>query len=67
MGVYEALPMTPALKSVIHRSNDLESITRQALKGGMKPLRISGALKISRGLTTIEEVMRVTPIQDVLF
>ena len=67
MGVYETLPMTPALKSVIHRSNDLESITRQALKDGMKPLRISGALKVARGLTTIEEVMRVTPIQDVLF
>jgi len=67
MGVYETLPMTPALKSVIHRSNDLESITRQALKDGIKPLRISGALKVARGLTTIEEVMRVTPIQDVLF
>ena len=67
MGVYETLPITPALKSVIHRSNDLEAITRQALKGGMKPLRISGALKVARGLSTIEEVMRVTPIQDVLF
>lgn len=67
MGVYEALPVTPALKSVIHHSNDLEAITRQALKGGMKPLRISGALKVARGLSTIEEVMRVTPIQDVLF
>jgi len=67
MGVYETMPLSPALKSVIHRSNDLEAITRQALKGGMKPLRISGALKVARGLTTVEEVMRVTPIQDVLF
>ena len=67
VGVYETLPITPALKSVVHRSNDLEAITRQALKNGMKPLRISGALKVARGLTTIEEVMRVTPIQDILF
>lgn len=67
MGVYETMPMTPTLKSVINRDNNLEAITRQALKGGMKPLRISGALKVARGLTTIEEVLRVTPIQDVLF
>ena len=58
--------MNPPLKSIIHRSNDLEAITRQALKDGMKPLRISGAIKVARGLTTIEEVMRVTPMQDVL-
>jgi general secretion pathway protein E len=66
VGVYEAMPITAPLKNVIHRSNDLEAITRQALKGGMKPLRISGAMKVARGLTTIEEVMRVTPVQDVL-
>ena len=66
MGVYETMPMSAALKGIIHRSNDLEAIIRQALKDGMKPLRISGAIKVSRGLTTIEEVMRVTPMQDVL-
>ncbi len=32
----------------------------------MKPLRISGAQKVAKGLTTIEEVLRVTPSQDVL-
>lgn len=66
MGVYETMPMTAPLKSAINRDGDLESITRQALKNGMKPLRISGAQKVARGLTTIEEVMRVTPVQDVL-
>lgn len=66
MGVYETMPINASLKSAINRSGDLESITRQALKNGMKPLRISGAQKVARGLTTIEEVMRVTPVQDVL-
>ncbi len=66
MGVYETMPMNATLKSAINREGDLESITRQALKNGMKPLRISGAHKVARGLTTIEEVMRVTPVQDVL-
>ena len=66
MGVYETMPLNAPLKSAINRSGDLETITRQALKNGMKPLRISGAQKVAKGLTTIEEVMRVTPIQDVL-
>ena len=66
MGVYETMPMVSTLKSVINREGDLESITRQALKNGMKPLRISGAQKVAKGLTTIEEVMRVTPVQDIL-
>ena len=66
MGVYETMPLNSPLKSAINRSGDLEVITRQALKNGMKPLRISGAQKVAKGLTTIEEVLRVTPVQDVL-
>ena len=66
MGVYETMPLNSPLKSAINRSGDLETITRQALKNGMKPLRISGAQKVAKGLTTIEEVLRVTPVQDVL-
>ncbi len=66
MGVYETMPLTSSLKGVISRGGDLETITREALKSGMKPLRISGARKVALGLTTVEEVLRVTPMQDVL-
>ncbi|UWN50579.1 Type II secretion system protein E [Alcanivorax sp. ALC70] len=66
MGVYETMPFNGALKGMVGRGEDLETLTRQAVKNGMKPLRISGAQKVARGLTTIEEVMRVTPSQDVL-
>ena len=66
MGVYETLTVDSALKGAISRNGDLETITRQALKAGMKPLRISGALKVAQGLTTVEEVLRVTPVNDVL-
>lgn len=67
MGVYETLPMQSSLKGVVSRGSDLQTLTRQALKGGMRPLRISGAQKVAMGLTTVEEVLRVTPSQDVLF
>ncbi len=66
MGVYETMPLRTALKNHITRGADLETLTRAALKGGMKPLRISGAMKVAKGQTTIEEVMRVTPSQDIL-
>ncbi|MED5388932.1 MAG: GspE/PulE family protein [Pseudomonadota bacterium] len=66
MGVYETMPLNTGLKGQISRGAELETLTRQALKNGMKPLRISGAMKVAKGLTTIEEVMRVTPSQDIL-
>src|SRR5690606_3166192 len=66
MGVYGTLPLTSGLKGVSSRGGDLETITREALKSGMKPLRISGARKVALGLTAVEEVLRVTPMQDVL-
>jgi len=31
---------------------------------GMKTLRLSGAARVARGQTTIEEVMRVSPVLD---
>lgn len=66
IGLYETLHFDNAMKATINHKGDLDSITRRALKSGLTPLRISGAKKVMRGLTTIEEVMRVTPVQEVL-
>ena len=40
---------------------DLGALREQAFKEGMKPLRISGAMKVGGGLTTIDEVLKVAP------
>ncbi len=64
MGVYELLPLSPALQRLIAQNAELADIRRQAIKEGMKPLRLSGAQKVASGLTTIEEVMRLTPSMD---
>ncbi len=66
MGLYETLHIDTAMKAVINHHGDLDAVTRQALKGGLTPLRISGAKKVKRGITTVAEVMRVTPVQEVL-
>jgi general secretion pathway protein E len=36
-------------------------LQEKAYKEGMKPLRISGALKIAAGLTTVDEVLQTAP------
>jgi general secretion pathway protein E len=36
-------------------------LRHQALKDGMRPLRLAGTMKIAEGVTTIEEVLRSTP------
>ena len=60
-GVYEIMPMTESLRTLLNDSVDIHHLRRQACKEGMRTLRLSGAQKVAAGLTTIEEVMRVTP------
>lgn len=64
-GVYELLPMTEAIKSHVTESTDVSRIRVNAMKEGMRTLRLSGAQKIAAGLTTIAEVIRVAPISGI--
>jgi general secretion pathway protein E len=61
VGIYETLLFSPEIKKLVNEKADLEVIREQAFKEGMKPLRISGAMKVGAGLTTIEEVLKVAP------
>ena len=61
VGIYETLVCTPGVKEVISKGADLGRIRDQALRDGMKALRISGAMKVAAGLTTIEEVLKNAP------
>lgn len=60
-GIYEIMLLSPAVKGLIDERTDLAQIRQQAMREGMRTLRLSGAQKIAQGLTTIEEVLRVTP------
>jgi general secretion pathway protein E len=61
IGIYETLLFTQGLKSLVGQNADLVALREFAFKEGMKPLRISGAMKVGAGLTTIEEVLKVAP------
>ena len=61
VGVYEIMLMTEALREMIKGDSDMDTLRRQGVKDGMRTLRLSGAQKVGAGLTTIAEVLRVTP------
>ncbi len=60
-GVYEIMQLNDAIKPLIMADTDLEALKNQAYRDGMRSLRLSGAQKVAAGLSTIEEILRVTP------
>jgi general secretion pathway protein E len=65
VGLYELMVMTDAAREQVHPTLDAPSLRRQAVKDGMRPLRLAGAMKVAEGVTTVEEILRNTPILDV--
>jgi general secretion pathway protein E len=61
-GIFEILPMDEAVKSLVIKGADSPEIKREAVKNGMRTLRQSALRKLAEGVTTFEEVVRVTGI-----
>ncbi|MRW83216.1 type II/IV secretion system protein [Pseudoduganella sp. FT26W] len=59
-GLYELLTVTEAFSAQVREETDIQALRRQSMADGMKPLRIAGALKIQEGVTTADEVLKVT-------
>jgi len=59
-GIYEMLIVSEAIRYLIMKKADSTSICRKAIEEGMKTLREDGARKVVAGVTTLEEVVRVT-------
>ena len=60
-GIYEILEITSAIKGLVSATPSLDAIRQKGMREGMRPLRVSGALKVVAGTTTIEEVLKATP------
>jgi general secretion pathway protein E len=63
-GLYEVLTLGDELRALVDDRPDLGRIRQQAMRDGMKPLRLSGAMKVAAGVTTLEEVLRNAPPAD---
>jgi general secretion pathway protein E len=64
-GIYEVLVNSPLVQSHIKPLMDTAKVREVAMSEGMHTLRLSGAARVARGETTIEEVMRVAPLLDI--
>ncbi len=58
--IQELLEMDGDLRSIIAKGEGLEQIREQAIKSGMITMRQDGLAKVVKGITTIDEVLRVT-------
>ncbi len=60
VALYEVLPVTQEIRGLVLNSTFAGEIQDVAAKQGMKTLREAGLLKVLQGVTTVEEVLRVT-------
>ncbi len=63
-GIVEMLEMNDDLRGVIERKGSVAELREQAVKSGMVRMREDGLMKVAQGITTIEEVLRVTAGDD---
>ena len=63
-GIYELLLVTEALRPLIMNRAPATTIAARAMEAGMRTLRTDGWNKVKAGVTTIEEVLRVTQIEE---
>ncbi len=63
IGIFELLFITDEIKSLVDARSSAPEIRKKAVEQGMKTLRQDGLEKALRGVTTLEEVLRVTEIE----
>jgi type II secretion system protein E len=64
LAIYELLVLNEALRPLILNRSSSTTIAQKAMDQGMRTLRVDGWNKVKGGITTIEEVLRVTQIEE---
>ncbi|WP_408098465.1 type IV-A pilus assembly ATPase PilB [Peredibacter sp. HCB2-198] len=57
VAIYEVLSVTPKVRELILRNASSDDIKKQAIRDGMKTLRMCALTKVAQGLTTLEEAV----------
>lgn len=60
IALYEVMPISDEIRELILEGASAKEIKKTAIRLGMKTLRMSGLTKVKEGITSIEEVLRVT-------
>jgi len=61
IGLYQVMPISDMMQSLIMRDSDAHALAAQATLEGVRTLRQAGWLKVLQGITSVEEVMALTP------
>jgi general secretion pathway protein E len=64
MGIYELLPIDDPIRTLIMQQANAQKIKAAAMERSLKTLLQDGALKVMQGLTTVDELLRVTQESD---
>ena len=64
LAIYELLVVNELLRPLILQRAASTTLSQKAIEGGMRTLRIDGWNKVRNGITTVEEVLRVTQIEE---
>ena len=59
-GIYELMQITEEVRDLIYAKESAGAIKKHAIEAGLQTLRMDGARKVSAGVTTVAEVLRVT-------
>lgn len=65
IGVFEVLEVTKEIKDLIAQKKDSDVIVQEAIKEGMTTMFDDGLDKVAKGLTSLEEILRVTKVEGV--
>ncbi len=60
IGIYEALEISPSISELIMKRSTTEELHRAAAAAGMLTMLLDGFIKAKAGVTTVEEIIRVT-------
>lgn len=64
IGIFEVLEMTEGIRKLITEKNDSDIIVKKAQEEGMATMLDDGLAKVLQGMTTLEEVLRVTKVES---
>ncbi len=65
IGIYEVLTVSKTIRELVSQRADSDAIHAQAVKEGMTTMFEDGLEKIVQGMTTIEEILRVTRTEEI--
>ncbi len=67
IGIFEVLEIDEKIRAMIHEDVSISQIRNQAIKDGMVTMEQDGVIKALKGLTTLEEIFRVTGVVEEQF